>query len=330
MEQIPGVVDAEGLAQVPGFGEDAISRYKNMWVTLSFEGYDQKIYLSVVDDEAWADIFSMGDRQEAFCDGEFCYMTLPKYPPQEYLLPEGPVTLRLECYKDGEVQVQAVSAPTEVSVFWVPRDFFGRGLTGFDWPYTIVCSHSYLKTLIDSMEPGTSWGGFVSGDPYRYQDVMVTVDLNARDLSTEVALAKYSKEKDILYISYFENILAQIQKNTQKAILMCAGGGSITLVLLLILGSTISLETEQEKRRYGILRTLGMSRRQMWRDILGRGLGRTVLTVLGGLLAANMLTISETMFTLEASVLIFGSGVIVVLLVCLMGKRVLIRGENKN
>ena len=52
----------------------------------------------------------------------------------------------------------------------------------------------------------------------------------------------------------------------QKLILIYSGCGCIALVMLLLIGNILTLEAEGEEREFGILRVLGMSKRQpRWR-----------------------------------------------------------------
>ncbi len=53
----------------------------------------------------------------------------------------------------------------------------------------------------------------------------------------------------------------------------------IAFVALVILSSTIRLETQREKKQYGILQALGMSRRQRNLRLIGTALARSVTSV---------------------------------------------------
>lgn len=63
-----------------------------------------------------------------------------------------------------------------------------------------------------------------------------------------------------------EQYAAYIQEDLQKLILIYSGCGCIALVMLLLIGNILTLEAEGEEREFGILRALGMSKRQLrWR-----------------------------------------------------------------
>ena len=66
------------------------------------------------------------------------------------------------------------------------------------------------------------------------------------------------------------------------------------MVVLLILASALSLEAEQEKRRFGILRVIGVSKRQMRRKIFAKALIRSLIAaVIGWVLYGGYLTIER-------------------------------------
>ena len=73
-----------------------------------------------------------------------------------------------------------------------------------------------------------------------------------------------------------------MQENVQTLILLYSSGICISLVVLLILTSALSLETEQEKVRYGILRAIGMSQRQMRWQVYRKAFARSFTAVLAG------------------------------------------------
>ena len=336
--QIPGITGAYGFSCVP--------------VTLSFPGFLEEVTMYAVDERAWEREFSLGRRQADFHDGEFCLLCIPKGHETDFLLPENTVTLHIIDYLGEEL---TASPPTDVSIFQMPQEF---GLKVYQlWePYTMVCSHAYLKRLVDSMEPGTHWNDFVSGGRYFYQNVHVNADMSAADLSTDVAMTKYCGRKLVPEANVSMNIdretnMAVLQRWTQRLIFLCAGGGSIIAMVLLILISAIALETEQEKRRYGTLRVLGMSLRQMRLDIWGRGLGRGALALASGWLIYDLLAIApyladgESLEEAAAHVLSvlsyegfsWGHGlllslicVLVVLTVCLLGKRKLMKEARRR
>ncbi len=75
---------------------------------------------------------------------------------------------------------------------------------------------------------------------------------------------------------------ATVQKYMQTILLLCASGICIMAVLLLIIGNTLALEAIVEKQKYGILQAIGMSARQMRREILKRSLLCSIAAVIAG------------------------------------------------
>ena len=68
----------------------------------------------------------------------------------------------------------------------------------------------------------------------------------------------------------------------QKLILIYSGCGCIALVMLLLIGNILTLEAEGEEREFGILRALGMSKRQLRRRLNCRAALRGAAAVLCG------------------------------------------------
>lgn len=265
IRQIPGV------SRVDGFGE--------MEIGLSYPGLEeQTVWIYAIDEEGWRESLDFGDCQAAFQDGTCVLLCFPEFPEEEYLYPEDAVTLRVynrarDCLTESEVAV---------SIRWIPENAMNRGLYAFWEPYTIFCSENYLKQLLEAMEPGQKWDKYVAGEAFGYDRVYVSADLNSDYLSTDVSMAAFCAENGLTLDNRRQEFQARVQENVQTLILLYASGICICLVVLLILASALSLEAEQEKHRYGILRAIGMSRRQMQQQIFGKALVRSVIAVLVG------------------------------------------------
>ena len=316
MEQVPGVQRTDGFAEVEA--------------TVSFDGLEeQPIWMYAVDAEGWDMTFDFGKDAEAFQKGELCLLLLPD-DGQDYPLPKGPVTIQA---KSGPI------SETQVSVRYVADDVLNRLLANLYEPYTVICSHAYMKQMVSALEPGEKWDVFTGGEDYGYDRVYVSVDMAAEDLSTDLVMAELCARQDIVFDNRRQETMAYIQENTQRLILLYTAGGCVALVLLMILASAVSLETEQEKRYYGTLRVLGMSKRQMGLDIVKKALGRAVLAAVSGwilyfpiLLHDKLANINDTPGEAFWSALKFNEppiGVIfgllggclsVILVVCLLGK----------
>ncbi|MCD7784144.1 MAG: hypothetical protein LUH18_00950 [Oscillospiraceae bacterium] len=123
-----------------------------------------------------------------------------------------------------------------------------------------------------------------------YIEAYVFTDMNAGDLSADVAMTNILKQlcyKDAIggSTNYFqlynqrEINYANAQVYQQSLIMIVVSGVCIALVVLLILVSTLRLETESEKRRYGILQAIGMSRRQRNIELGRRAAIRSVISI---------------------------------------------------
>lgn len=265
IRQVPGVV------RVDGFGE--------MEIGLSFDGMEERtVWIYAIDEEGWTETFDFSEIKEEFHNGELVIMCFPESSEEEYILPENQITLKV-CNSSGEY---LADSETDVFIVQVPEKAMNRGLAGLWEPYTIFCSESYLKQLLASMEAGQQWDKYIAGEEFGYDRVYVGVDLNSDYLSTDVAMADLCKENELTFENRRQEFQALVQENVQTLILLYSSGICITLVTLLILASVLSLEVEQEKRHFGILRAIGMSKRQMQRKIFTKALMRSLTAVVIG------------------------------------------------
>lgn len=265
IRQIPGVF------RVDGFGELEIS--------LSYPGLEeQTVWLYAIDADDWQESLDFGDCQEEFQDGTCVLLCFPEFPEEEYLYPEDTVTLRVyssarNCLTESEVAV---------SIRWIPENAMNRGLQAFWNPYTIFCSENFLKQLLDSMELGQQWDKYIAGEAFGYDRIYVSANLNSDYLSTDVSIAEFCVQNGLSLDNRRQEFQARVQDNVQILILLYSAGLCLSLVVLLILASTLSLETEQEKFRYGILRAIGMSKKQMGWQVFRKALLRSITSVLFG------------------------------------------------
>ena len=279
IKQVPGVV------RVDGFGE--------MQINLSFEGIeDRTVWIYAIDEDGWTETLDFSGIKEDFHNGELVIMCFPEYLEEEYIFPQSQITLSV-CSISGECLAES---ETDVFVMQIPDKSMNRALAGLWEPYTIFCSESYLKQLLASMEPGQQWDKYIAGEEFGYDRVYVGVDLNSDYLSTDVAMADLCKENELIFDNRRQEFQALVQENVQTLILLYSSGICIALVALLILASALSLEAEQEKRHFGILRAIGMSKRQLRSRIFTKALMRSVTAVVigwvlyGGYLAIRNMT----------------------------------------
>lgn len=265
IKQVPGVV------RVDGFGE--------MEIGLSFDGMEeQTVWIYAIDEEGWRETFDFSGINEDFHNGKLVIMCFPENSGEEYTTPEGKITLRVYS-NSGECLVKA---KTDARIVKLPENAMNRGLFALWEPYTIFCSETYLKQLLASMEEGQRWDKYIAGEEFGYNRVYVGVDLNSDYLSTDVAMADLCKENELTFDNRRQQFQSLVQENVQTLILLYSSGICIALVVLLILTSALSLEAEQEKRHFGILQAIGMSKRQMRRKLVTKALMRSLTAVVLG------------------------------------------------
>lgn len=277
IKQVPGV------ARVDGFGE--------MEIGLSFDGMEeQTVWIYAIDEEGWTETFDFSQIKEAFHNGELVILCFPESSDEEYILPKNQITLKVYS-NSGEYLAKS---ETDAFIMQVPEKAMNRALAGLWEPYTIFCSESFLKQLLASMEEGQRWDKYIAGEEFGYDRVYVGVDLNSDYLSTDVAMADLCKENELSFDNRRQQFQALVQENVQTLILLYSAGICIALVVLLILASALSLEAEQEKRQFGILRAIGMSKQQMRRKIFTNALMRSLTAVfLGWVLYGGYLIIQR-------------------------------------
>lgn len=273
LQQVPGVSKTEG------FGE--------LWVHLSYPGIEEReVYLYAVNEEQWEETFRFGEDREAFHNGDLVFVmfpdeTIPLHPDvdRNFVFPEDDVALRLYDSK-GTCIMESKPTPAEVRLAYEYTP--NKMLAGVFEPYTVVCSENYLKGLLENMEHGTRWDRYIAGDPFGYGRVYAYVELTADDLSTDIGVAELCKKLDIRLDNRREQFWANMQQYTQEVLLLCGSGICISIMILLILASTISLETEREKRSFTILQRLGMSPWQRNMRIWGKAFGRSFCGITAG------------------------------------------------
>ena len=133
-------------------------------------------------------------------------------------------------------------------ILYIPYDINSRLVAGFNIPYTTLCSEEFMK----------NYG--VEG----YTRIYVNTGISTENTSTDITVAQYCKKNNIFLSNRREEYQAYKQENLQKIIMLYSVGGSIGIIFVLLMGCVLSLDKEQQKRSFIILRTLGMSTLQ-WR-----------------------------------------------------------------
>lgn len=270
-------------------------------------------WLFVVQPGAWTgtiDFQAAGVDMERFVAGD---TVLVSFPVDEARTGFAYYTTNDRTYTDCGISVgdtihlalASAGVETDVEVGgiqYMPPSMPYRTLASMSSPYAVVCSEAFLQKLTDQLEAGQVFSRYYrSGEPYGYERIQVHADLNADYLSTDAILAEFCAREGLRLSSDREAYHAHVQENLQRLILLWSGGGCAALVLVLILWNTLAMEAEHQRRNYGILQAIGLSRRQLlWRQ-LGTALGRGLLgTALGWLGYVGYLAYTGAMYLSQA------------------------------
>lgn len=284
--QIPGISRVEGFWATTNYGFDGATSC----LGLSYEGLGElrNTNYYMVEADYWEKVFHFGADKEAFQNGELvllCFGGLSSYYEKKYgsveeILPAPGEKILLRAYDERNLVL--AEDRVDVRVRHLSEDVTSRNHLSFA-PYTIVFSPAYLEKFLSGLEPGAQWEGYTGGGAFGYKELLVTADLNAADLSSDLALNTFCYRNDRLFlINDREELQADRQIHLQKLIMLFACGGCVAVVTLLLFGSALALEAEEESRSFGLLRTIGMSGKQVRCRVSGKALVRSVFAVAAG------------------------------------------------
>lgn len=295
-EQVQKFENLPGLTTVPTAGDGILK------ARLSFPGLDEReVYLYVLDNEDWADIFDLSEGKEAFQAGELVYLCLPEEPTildiAEYPfladppLPEGEVTLSYYATAGTHYELtdeMIAQTHTKAKIQYVPA--LMRGLA-FSTPYTVVCSQAYMEDLLAQMPSGQQWGRlYQGGGEFGYTCILFLAEPDAVSIGTDQTLAQLCRQTDSTLTNNRQYQFSLIQKERQTIAMLAAVFGCVSVILLALSASILAMEAERERRSKGILRALGMTRWQNFLRTTGKGFFRSVLAlVVGGVGCAGYL-----------------------------------------
>lgn len=289
ISQIPGISHVEGFLRSTNY-----SNRVSPHLVLSYEGLEEQdapyVDYFMVEADYWEQTFDFGADKEAFQNGEIVLLCFSEdhnnlyeelYGPMKEVLPSPGEKILLQAYDERNLVV--AEDWVDVRVRHIPEGSFGR-YTIVVYPYTIVFSPAYLEKFLSGLEPGARWECYTGGEAFGYQRLLVTADLNAADLSSDLALDTFCyRNSPRLYIdSDREERQTERQAYLQELIMLFACGGCVAVVTLLLFGSALALEAEEERRSFGLLRTIGMSGKQVRRRVSGKALARSVFAVAAG------------------------------------------------
>ena len=205
-------------------------------------------YLYVLDDKDWEDVFhfkSTDIDMNEFRQGKAVIMCIPAEEREKYNIDLTSENFELSTINGKTIAVDNAKIG---GILYIPYDINSRLVAGFNIPYTTLCSEEFMK----------NYG--VEG----YTRIYVNTGISTENTSTDITVAQYCKKNNIFLSNRREEYQAYKQENLQKIIMLYSVGGSIGIIFVLLMGCVLSLDKEQQKRSFIILRTLGMSTRQ-WR-----------------------------------------------------------------
>ena len=173
--------------------------------------------------------------------------------------------LREEADGGESMRAQTLQIPTVVGAVaeygYGSEQNFGLPFGANDL-YSVLVSPGYIQRVLDTLPEGSQLGPYWAGGLMGFEELYLFADANAEYLFTDNAVAQLARRYQ-LGIGIFRTMYAaDIQGYLQTMLTLAGTGVCVGLIAALLLLSTLELEAQRERRRYGILRALGMSRRQ--------------------------------------------------------------------
>lgn len=320
IEEIPGVSKVYGFSEVyvglsfDGLSEEAVfeSAVEKDEIMRQFMPFGM-VYLLVIDENDWSDIFDFGSDITAFHNGEFVYVSAFGVG-DEYPLPEEEAVISVYKYdyeqKNFEKMINSDkneckligSCKVNTKVMYISRETHNRTLASIWTPYTVICSEQFFIDLLKTLPKGEKFGYFRTGGEFGYCRMQAMADLNSDDLSTDTVIARICDQRNISLRNERRYYLAIVQENVQSLIMLCFSGACIAIIALMILWSNVVLEAKNEKHGFYIKRCIGMSKRQVDLNIFGKSLLRCLSAFLAGWLVYIPWSVFETIRTYENSI----------------------------
>ncbi|MCD7770778.1 MAG: ABC transporter permease [Oscillospiraceae bacterium] len=310
-ERLPDITDDNviDISSVPGI--EAVIAFSTYDVNVGVEDTDlgNATLLIIDSSQDWSKFYDMsGVDLEAFENGEQVlvvrtdnydlYVNGELYSDDSSSAPETgdmvSLSVMTDVYsKDDEGNdiiepVKAATVNTEISDVTSSKSAIIEilGISIYD-SYFIVCSRAVVQSLVDLLPEDVTWtssgygsGDCMAGDTVGFNMIFAYADETAGYISTDKTLSTLvSTSKLMLRDNLREYNSSYVQSYLQQIIMYSVSGGCIAIVVLIILSSTIRLETQREKKRYGIMQALGMSRRQRNLRLMGTAFARSIISV---------------------------------------------------
>lgn len=292
----------EEMMSIPGIKN--VRAYTQMDINVLVDGEVVDAAIYVIDGNVdWSTVFDLsGIDIEAFENGDGVLLAFTSRDENPGFSKGDTITLcpdtftgAIESYVDGEVM--GIDIVSDNAYAYIDAE---------EAEFAVVCSRAYFKKILEAMPDGTRWFGGTSGIGFRnysfsyFTKVVAYADRNIASYATDSTLKSALGMNFLLMKNDRTLNTTYAQDNLQTVILLIVSGLCIAVVVLIILSSTIRLETQREKRRYGILQAIGMSRKQRNRELMRTAFARSLVAVivgwgayLGSVIISNFSTLRE-------------------------------------
>ena len=323
MESLYGTVSQQDKAFFEAIpGAQKVYAFTNLIAGLSFDGMEERtVRLIGLDADFWDKIFDFGPDREAFEKGELVLVCLPgedvpdfmlfdagKEPEQriylkpeedlsnrDYLKPDGDVTLHFYNNDDLLLGDDTVAASVRTVSYETIFRYAGLMRTGYYDPYSVICSDAYLEKVLADLPAGQKLGPLVTGEPLGYSHLYIRLETYASSTVADNVISTYCRVHGLSMDNQRQTQSARDIQGQQQMIMLIAAGSAVALMLLLILVGVLSLESEQEKRSFSLLRRIGMSAAQQRGRVLGKVAARGLLATVSGWALFFLIMIAQLM-----------------------------------
>ena len=149
-------------------------------------------------------------------------------------------------------------------------------------PYMVLCSYESLKETLENAKEGYELGFNKTGTELGYNSLDIYTSESAGYLSTDFIVADLCEQYEMNLRNEREMITASVQEAEREFFLLFFGGVCIILILLLTVCNILAFDYENQKRKIGVLKALGMSKRQLQNRLRRNSLKTAVFSVLCG------------------------------------------------
>ena len=323
MEFLFGTVSQQDKAFFEAIpGAQKVYTFTNLMAGLSFDGMEERtVRLIGLDAGIWDKVFDFGPDQEAFEKGELVLVCLPgedvpdwllfdadKEPDQriylkpeedlssrDYLKPNGDVTLHFYNNDDLLLGDDTVAAAVRTISYETLFRYNGLMRTNYYDSYSVICSDAYLEKILAELPAGQKLGPLVTGEALGYSHLYIRLETYANPTVADNVISTYCRNQGLDMDNQRQTQAARDIQGQQQMIMLIAAGSAVALMLLLILVGVLSLESEQEKRSFSLLRRIGMSAAQQRGRVLGKVAARGLLAAVSGWVLFFLIMIMQFM-----------------------------------